>query len=196
MTDQEKRILDAAMGLAAERGWRDLTLADMARAAEVTLAELHAAFPGKGALLSGIGRVADEVMLAGDGGDAEETPRDRLFDVVMRRFDALLPYRDAIRRIRSELRGDPSSVLTVLCRMNRSMSLTLEAAGISSSGLRGLARTQVLAAIYGRTFRTWLDDDSPDMAPTMAELDGQLRRAEGLAQRFGRPAAGSDRDRV
>lgn len=191
MTDHEKRILDAVMGLAAERGWRDLTLAGMARAAGVTLSEFHAAFPDKGALLAGLGRAADAAMLAGDDAaeGTDETPRDRLFDVVMRRFDALLPYRDAIRRIRSELRADPSAVLALLCRMNRSMSLTLEAAGIPSSGLRGLVRTQVLAAIYGRTFRTWLDDDSVDMAPTMAELDGQLRRAESLAGRFGRRAA-------
>ena len=191
MTDHEKRILDAVMGLAAERGWRDLTLAGMARAAGVTLSEFHAAFPDKGALLAGLGRAADAAMLAGDDAaeGTDETPRDRLFDVVMRRFDALLPYRDAIRRIRSELRADPSAVLALLCRMNRSMSLTLEAAGIPSSGLRGLVRTQVLAAIYGRTFRTWLDDDSVDRAPTMAELDGQLRRAESLAGRFGRRAA-------
>lgn len=189
MTDQEKRILDAAMRLAADRGWRELTLHDIADAAGVTLVELHASFPGKGALLAGLGRVADEAMLAQEGDEAGETHRDRLFDVVMRRFDALLPYREAIRRIGSDLRGDPSAALLLMCRINRSMALTLEAAGISSSGLRGLARTQVLAAIYARTFRTWLGDDSPDLAPTMAELDGRLRSAERLAGRFERPVA-------
>jgi hypothetical protein len=57
------------------------------------------------------------------------------------------------------------------------MALILETAGISASGLRGLAKTHVVAAIYLYTFKTFLDDDSADHARTMAALDKSLRRA-------------------
>ena len=36
------------------------------------------------------------------------------------------------------------------------MGLMLEAAGISSDGIRGAIRTKGLAAIYGATLRDWL----------------------------------------
>ena len=45
----------------------------------------------------------------------------------------------------------------------------------------GLAR-RVLAAIYVRTFQVWLDDDTPDMARTLAELDLRLQQAESVAR--------------
>jgi hypothetical protein len=35
-----------------------------------------------------------------------------------------------------------------------------------------------LAAIYAATFRTWLADDDPGLARTMAALDRRLRRGE------------------
>ena len=54
----------------------------------------------------------------------------------------------------------------------RSMSLMLESAGISSTGLIGLLRTKALAAIYLATMRDWLRDDTTDKAKTMAALDG------------------------
>ena len=74
----------------------------------------------------------------------------------------------------------------------RSMAAMLETARISSSGVKGLVRTKGLAAIYLATLRVWLRDESPDMAKTMASLDGYLRRVEGLAGRLsGRRAAGS-----
>lgn len=180
-TDQHRRIVEAALGLAAERGWRGLTMAEIASAAGVPLAGLYAAFPGKAAILAGLARSVDEAMLdLGVENEAEETVRDRLFDVVMRRFDALAPHREGLRRIMRDLPGDPATALLLAPRLNRSMAWTLEAAGISASGWRGLLRVQGLAAIYAATFRTWLADDSPDLSRTMADLDGRLRRAERL----------------
>ncbi|HEV7369850.1 TetR family transcriptional regulator [Arenibaculum sp.] len=181
-TDPRRRVVDAAMKLAAERGWRDLTLAEIASAAGTTLSGLYPIFAGKPAVLAELGRIADEAMLA-DGGadDPEETPRDRLFDVVMRRFDALAPYRPGIRRVIAELPGDPVPGLLLLPGIGRSMAWALEAAGLRSDGWRGLARVHGLTAIYARVFRVWLDDESPDLARTMAELDARLRRAERFA---------------
>jgi hypothetical protein len=75
------------------------------------------------------------------------------------------------------------------------MTWVLEAARLSSSGLFGVVQTKGLALVWLQTTRTWLHDDSPDLAPTMATLDRSLRRAEaamatlcGLAARRRRPS--------
>jgi hypothetical protein len=54
----------------------------------------------------------------------------------------------------------------------------LEAANISTSGLRGELAVKLTAAAYLSTMRVWQHDDSPDLARTMAALDTRLRRIE------------------
>ena len=175
-----ERLIAAALALAAERGWRDLTLPQIAAKADMSLADAYTAFPTKTALLNGFLARIDRQMLAGEAPDTAENVRDRLFDVVMRRFDALEPHKDAIGAIVDDLPADPLTALAVLPAFGSSMAWVLETAGLSASGLFGALRINGLAIIYLTTLRTWLQDDSADAARTMAALDRALRRTEML----------------
>ena len=188
--DPSKSVIAAALQLAAERGWAGLALADIAVAAKLSLAELYAVYPSKTAILIALSRDVDRQVLAGLEEGTEESTRDRLFDLIMKRFDALAPYRDGLSAVARDAGRDPVAALCGIGQLARSMSLMLEAAGVSSSGLVGAVRTKALGAIYLATLRDWFRDDSTDKARTMAALDGRLRRAEGWARRFeGRRAA-------
>ena len=181
------RIIDAALALAADKPWRDIALAEVAEAAKLPLSEVYPVFSSKADILAGYGRRIDAAVLAGEEPDAREgSARDRLFDVLMRRFDALGPDKAAVRSILDELCRDPMVGLCGLCPFARSMAAMLEAADLSSEGLRGNLRVKGLGAIYIATLRVWLRDDSEDLARTMAALDRNLRRAEWLAQRCSR----------
>lgn len=169
-------IIDAALALAAEKGWRGLALADIAERAEIKLPELVAHFPDRTAILDAYLERVDQHMMAGEI-DRAEPARDRLFDVVMRRFDAMAADRKALGVIARQSADDPRALLCGGRRALRSMALILETAGISASGLRGLAKIQGMTAIYLYAFKTFLDDDSADLARTMAALDKGLRRA-------------------
>lgn len=174
-------VLEAAMVLAGRTGWRRLTLAEIAAEAGVTLAELYGAFPDKAGILRHFGRRIDERVLAGTGADmAAESRRDRLFDVLMRRFDALVPYRDGVRALSREAVRDPSLALCGAPGLLRAMAWSLEAAGIRADGLAGVVRTKALAVLYLSVLRVWLEDESPDMAATMAALDARLGRADRI----------------
>ena len=116
-----------------------------------------------------------------------DRPRDRLFDVLMRRFDALKPHRAGLAAVAKEMGG--IGVGDAICgaqRMMRSLAWMLEAAGIGSGGMAGSLRVKGLAVVYAATFSTWLKDDSEDMAKTMAALDKNLDRAERWTNFFGR----------
>lgn len=183
-SDPPERVLEAALGLAASRGWAEVALADIAAAADLSLAELYALYPSKTAILEAFSRDVDRRVLAAIGAAVtaeDESARDRLFDVLMRRFDALDPHKPGVEAVLRASRRDPLAVLTGAGQLLRSMSLMLETAGISSTGLAGLLRTKALAAIYLATMRDWLRDDTADKAKTMAALDGRLRRAERCA---------------
>ena len=178
-TDAE-RLIDAALALTTESNWRGLTLPQIAAKADMSLADAYTAFPTKTALLSGFLARIDRQMLAGEAPDMTESVRDRLFDVVMRRFDALEPHKDAVGTIVDDLPADPLTALAVLPAFGNSMAWALETAGVSASGLSGALRIKGLAIIYLTTLRTWLHDDSADAARTMAVLDRALRRTEML----------------
>lgn len=184
--DPKQLIINAALQLAAERGWSRLALADIAAAAKLSLAELYAVFPSKAAILATFSRNIDRVVLASAEAGASETPRDRLFDVLMTRFDALTPYREGVAAIARDARRDPSLLISGAEPLICSMAAMLEAAGISSSGMAGAVRANALATIYLATLRDWLHDDTADKAKTMAALDGRLRRAESWAKWFDR----------
>lgn len=186
--EMPKRVFDAALGLAAERGWSKIALADIAAAADLSLSELYAAYPSKTAILEALSRDVDRQVLAGTEVDTTETARDRLFDVLMKRFDALAGYRDGLAAIARDARRDPLLMLCGAGQLRRSMAAMLEAAGISSAGLAGALRAKGLAAIYLATLRDWFRDDTADKARTMAALDGRLRRAESCAKWLNRRA--------
>ncbi len=182
--DPRGRVIDAALTLAEQIGWRHTRLTDIADEAGLSLAELHALYPSKAAILRDFTRRIDETVLGGDFGDlADEPARDRLFDVLMRRLDALNPHKAALASILRDSACDPVAVLCGKCRVGRSMAWMLEAAGLSARGVRGCLRIEGLIAIWAMTVRVWLRDDSPDMAKTMAALDRNLTRVDRLIAR-------------
>lgn len=180
MTDQRADFFKAVMGLAATAGWRRLNLSEIADAAGLSLADLQKTYGGKARILGAFADYVDEQVLAHPADDG--SPRDRLFDILMRRFDALGPYKEGLGVILRE--GGGGGVCAAVCggqRLLRSMAWALEAAGIGSAGIAGALRTKGLALVYAGTFLTWLRDDTEDMSRTMATLDRNLAQAERLA---------------
>jgi AcrR family transcriptional regulator len=187
--DIPDQVIDTAMRLAAEGRWRDVSLAEIAEAAKVPISKVYPLYPSRQAVLGAFVRRVDAAVLAESGSeDLEGSARDRLFDVLMRRFDALDPYKDAVATVAYDQARDPLAALASACRLRRSMALMLEAAGLATDGVRGALRVKGLALIYLSALRVWLRDERADKARTMAALDTQLRRAEALVQRLpGRP---------
>ena len=177
--DPVPAIIAATLQLAAEKPWSEIPLAEIAAASGLSLIELYRLFPSKLAILDALARRTDAAVLAAPA-DADDAPRDRLFDVLMRRFDALLPYRDGLKRIARDLGRLQLEALPAGLALPRSMGWMLEAAGIPAAGLRGALRSRVLGVAYLAAFRVFLEDDSADLTRTMAALDRALRRAEPL----------------
>jgi len=178
-----KRIVDAALTLAEARGWRDLSMAEIAAAAGVPLADALDVAPSKTAILRAFSRQIDAQVLDEMGDEIGSEPaRDRLFDVLMSRYDLLWPHRAAMRAILGDLPMDPGALIAALSPALESVQWMLEAADIDTSGVRGALRVRAVAVIYAANLRVWLNEESQDMAKTMADLDRRLRRAESLME--------------
>lgn len=180
-SDIRTKIIEAALVCAAECDWRDVSMADIAAKADISIADLYAEFSSRGALLNGFGRMVDAGVLAGGAAAMDEPPADRLFDVLMRRFDILNRHREGVLSIVDASSRDPMMALCGAGQLRQSMSWMLEAAGLSSDGWRGMLRVKGLMAVYLYTLRAWMRDDSEDMAKTMAALDRALKQAGRFA---------------
>ena len=181
--DKRKAIVEALMDLASRRPWHEIEITDIAKAANVSLAEFRDLFPSKGAVLGGLSRIIDKQVLEGTTDDlAGEPARERIFDVLMRRFDAMQPYKEALRRISQDLQYDPVSLAALNQVALNSQRFMLAAAGINTEGPLGTLKLQGAVLVYANTMRTWLEDDDPAQARTMARLDRELRRGERILE--------------
>ncbi|MBI4969810.1 MAG: TetR/AcrR family transcriptional regulator [Rhodospirillales bacterium] len=173
-------VVDAAFELAAAKGWRALTLAEIAEAAHIDLAELRRRYGCKTAILCEFSKRLDAKTLDGLALDPEASVRDRLFEVLMRRFDALAPYKPGFLRLIEDCRRDPVLLVASGLMLNRSMGWMLEGAQAGIGGPFGRLKVKGLMAIYLSALRAWRSDESPDLGSTMAALDKALMRAEKL----------------
>jgi len=178
--------VDAFLGLIAEKGWFGTSLGQVAQASGLSLAELYKLYPSKVALLNAFSARVDASMLEAvgpaplpeedaDTEAARAAAKDRLFEALMARLDALGPHKDAIRRLARDLPRDPPAALCFAGQgINRALDWALAASGLEAPGLAHLARRKAVGLVFLDTLRIWLDDEGPDLARTMAHLDKRL----------------------
>ena len=180
-SDADDAIVAATLEEAAAMGWRDVTLAGVAARAGMTLGDFLQEAPTKAHLALRFLKDIDRRTLAAVAEpDPADTTKDRLFEVIMRRFDALNRHRDGARAIARGIARDPAAALMLTCRIEKSAAMMLAAAGIDTGGLCGLARIQGFKAIFLSAARAWMKDDSADLADTMAAVDRALIQAARL----------------
>jgi AcrR family transcriptional regulator len=197
-TDREK-IVAAFMALLAEKRIEEIGFGDIASRAGVSLSTLRGEFATKLAILAAHMKELDRKVLAGADTDmAEEPPRERLFDVLMRRIEAMAPYREAIRSLMRSASCNPGLACAINGLAVRSQTWMLTAAGIDAAGARGTIRAQGMAALFASVLRTWVDDDDEGLARTLAALDRALARGQrwsGMLDDLCRFAPGRRRSR-
>lgn len=177
-TDREK-IIAGFLALLAENPIEQIGLADIAAEAGVSLAELRGEFSSPLGIYAAHIKSIDRAVLTADLSDmAEEPPRERLFDVLMRRLEAMAPHREAVRSLLRSARRNPPLALALNRFAIRSQQWMLTAAGINASGPRGMVRAQGLALLFGSVVREWTLDDDAGLARTMAALDRALARGQ------------------
>jgi AcrR family transcriptional regulator len=178
------RIIDALMSLAARRDFQDVTITDIAHEAHVSLADFRDLFPSKGAVLAAFSRRIDREVLDNVVVDhAEETPRERLYDVLRRRLKALAPYRDALASIMQWASSDPLAAAALNRQVVNSMRFMLEAADIDSEGAIGALKLQGLALAWRRVLNVFVEDREHDLSRTLSTLDREISRGEKLVDR-------------
>ncbi|MCA3423819.1 MAG: TetR family transcriptional regulator [Roseomonas sp.] len=181
----DERLIAALWRVIAAHGWPGLSMRRLAAEAGVEVATLRERFPTRLDVLLLHGRMMDQAVLAGTIPGQGGSARDRIFDVLMRRLDAMQPHREGILRLFEDMRRDPALALALAPHIGIAMRWMLEAAEVESKSCEARLLALGLAGVWLATIRAWVGDDSPDMGATMAALDSALDRAERIARPLG-----------
>ena len=177
-TDREK-IIAAFMAVLGEKRFEEIGFGDISARAGLSLAACRGEFGSTLAIFAAHIKDLDRKVLSNSGGDmAEEPPRERLFDVLMRRIEAMAPYREATRSLMKSVARNPGLAIALNGLAVRSQTWMLTAADIDAAGPRGMIRAQGLAMLFASVLRTWVDDEDEGLARTLAALDRALARGQ------------------
>ncbi|HEX4078778.1 MAG TPA: hypothetical protein VHX61_07890 [Rhizomicrobium sp.] len=177
--DSEARLCAALDRLLAKQGWRELTLASVAQAANLPWPELLALAPSKAALAG--------VFLRRDAREAagrykpernSQIARERVFDVCTTWFEVQQPHKKPMREFYRGIARDPLLLLSARGQVIATAEWLLALAE-ADLGNSTTAQAIALAGILVRAIPVWLKDDD-QMEKTMAQLDRDLRRMESF----------------
>ena len=178
---KRNRAIQAALELAAEGGWNAVTFAAIGERTGLSLADLRRDFTCRTDILRAFQMEIDAAVLAkAKLAASEQSPRDRVFDIVMTRFEVMTSYKTALRRISADLCCRPAEAAQLLPSSLASQYWMLAGAGAKLEGPGAGLRVAGLASIYAKVFRVWLDDSSPGLDRTMTALDRRLKNGERL----------------
>ena len=174
MSEVLDKACDAALALAAERPWREVTLREVAERAGVAFADLYAEAPAKPFLLLRLSQRLDQAALATAATPSDDV-HDRLFDAMMARIEAMEAHRAALLSM-----ADGESPIAIATHLPLTARAVLEAAGVTATPPRLAAMTLV----WARVVQVWRDDEGA-LNRTMAEIDKRLRQMRERLKRIG-----------
>ncbi|MEP3048294.1 MAG: TetR/AcrR family transcriptional regulator [Roseibium sp.] len=182
-----QKVLKTFLTFLSNKGYQDVSLPLIAETADVKLSDLRGAYASKLDLVRAFAEQIDKSVLDGRDDDMDDQPaRDRLFDILMSRIDALAEHKDAVRSLHEAAKHDPGLALDFNRIEVRSQKWMLIAADIELSGMKAEFVAQALVVAFSRVVETWLNEKDEGMPRTMAKLDKQLDKGTSLMKRLNR----------
>lgn len=178
----KNNAFEACLRVIENEGWKGFSFANASEQSTIPLSVFHDQFSSPSDVMIHLFRLLDQAVLKNLGTFEGLSPKDRLFDILMSRFEAAQPYKAVLKSFWGDWVMNPSEAPAFACQGFSSMAWMLEAAGLSSQGLKGFMRVQGLTTLYLLTLKTWLTDDSPDLGKTMVFLDNGLIKLERAAR--------------
>ena len=177
----------------ADEAWRqlgsrpldDLTVEEIAVHADVDTGLAVAVAGDSQQLVLGKMAALDDVAVLESFADIEDAGavpiREKILEALMNRFEVYAPYRAQIQALNRAARGRPDLAMALGLGLQSVTRRMLAMAGDNCDGWRGVMRIKGVVGVVVVVTRVWMKDNSPDLAPTMKELDRRLQQAEEWA---------------
>lgn len=180
-----QKIQASLFKLARKKPQNEIDIAMIAKDSGVSVEEITTLYSAREDIVWDIIARLDADALSTDDFSSDESTHDKLFDLLMKRFESLQEHKEVLRNLTSPFKGTELSSLYVNTAIVRSMGWILETAGVSTSGLDGEARKRALAWVFGTALDVFLSEDDAGLPKTMMSLDRGLSKTELWQERIG-----------
>lgn len=173
------RLIQAALRQIPFEGWTETAFAKAEEAEGLPAGTYARQFPeGVQQFIEAFQEWVDSEMLLAAAGEKDfekARVRDKIFFLCMARFDALRPYREAVRRLLGHQMIPWNGAYAVRDVAYIADSIW-RAAGDRSSDYNFYTKRALLAGVYITTLHVWLTDNSDGCAETERFLHAQIER--------------------
>ena len=163
-------------GHAAFDGWSNAALAMAAGELGVPAERARLAFPGAQVqMIDAWFDAIDKAMLDAFSPEriAAMKIRERIRELVLFRFEAMRPHREALRRALAIL-AQPQNLPDAARLAWRAADRIWRVAGDTATDFNHYSKRAILVGVYGSTTLVFLDDENPDLADTRAFLNRRI----------------------
>ncbi len=154
---KKNRVIINAFKIIEKNGWDKFSLAELARAEKISLLELKKVFNSKNSILIHFSKMIDENVEENiDITDLKDSSvKDNIFELLMLRFEVMLPYRKTLKKIFESKKLDPIILKKIATNILNSLDFYLEISNAYSDNFFDFFKKNVTLLIYSYVFKEW-----------------------------------------
>ena len=179
---QSRKIQDSHIALGEKKSVRQIDSVMISEQSGVAIGEITSIYDSVEDIFWDVVSGHKDGSLERDDGD--DSVHDKLFDLLMRRFEALHAVKQSLQNLSRDFDEKDFQALFVKEKVVRNMGWVLASAGVSTSGLEGEARKRALAWVFGKSFDKFIKEEDRGLPKTMMTLDRTLTRASQWQSRM------------
>lgn len=173
-------VFDCAFRAIDKSGWKEFNLFEVCTQEGIPSAWMRKHCPSKERLIGLLNEAADVQAFEDTKNDQCADTKEQIFNCLMARLDFFDRYKVGIVRMLNDLPCDPPCLVKFSVDTAQSMEWLGNTMSLGGSFVKSFARANAIAVLWGLTLRTWIKDDSADLADSMAILDQGLEKIKNI----------------
>ena len=177
---REHELIKEAFVVIERVGWDKFSLLDLLKKEKITEKEVNSFFKNKSDVIDKFSIMIDSVVESKINIDdfRISSKKDNLFELIMIRLEEMKIYKKSLKKIIESAKKKPALLSRISNNVMNTMDFYLELTSCYNDTPIDFLKKNTLFFIYSFAFRTWLKDETDDLASTMAELDRLLTMSE------------------
>ena len=178
--NREHELIKEAFVVIERVGWDKFSLLDLLKKEKITEKEVNSFFKNKSDVIDKFSIMIDSVVESKINVDdfRISSKKDNLFELIMIRLEEMKIYKKSLKKIIDSAKKNPTLLSRISNNVMNTMDFYLELTSCYNDTPIDFLKKNTLFFIYSFAFRTWLKDETDDLASTMAELDRLLTMSE------------------
>ena len=176
----EKIIINKSFELSEKIGWERFSFQKLSEKEKIPLNFLKTNYKCKYTVIEKFSQMIDRQVESNIRADdlMDSSIKDKLFELIMLRFDELESFKKALKNIFLSTKKNPLLISIISKNLLNSFDFYLEVSNSYQNSPTDIFKKNFLLLIYSLVFETWLNDNSEDLSKTMSQLDKYLSIAE------------------